>query len=179
MPFRSEPRLAAQAHLQRQSYYGVGTRVIAAVRMPTTYHKVRDAHSCRLMLNDHACFDAMRTPMARRGVIKRDLAIKAHMPLIGIALVSFLFFSLVVADWAGVGVDSVNAKNWYPYFISMLYAAGGLFVASLGRCNVFFSIHLHKNERVNASERARWNLLMVFLGTIAYPLYWRKFLKDQ
>ena len=55
--------------------------------------------------------------------------------------------------------------------ISVLFPIILLSVSSLGLL-IFYIIHVISNKNIESAERIAWILIFVFIGIIAFPIYW-------
>ena len=104
---------------------------------------------------------------------KNRLGLLAFLPLImSIGLLFYFLVSFVPSllrmQQAGEAADAVGLLSRMVPVLLVTILAGLVHLAVL----VYFIIHAISNQSLKAEERLMWILVFIFIGSLAFPLYW-------
>lgn len=101
------------------------------------------------------------------------LGVLTFMPpvLFIVYLVCFFNFMFHMIPLNGDFQTKFNPLNFLTAFLPLLLVVLCMVLFSLGLL-VYYIIHALNNKRMKSDDRILWVLLFVFVGLIAFPIYW-------
>ena len=109
------------------------------------------------------------------------LGILSFLPIIlTVVLLVYVFASFIPQMIKIDHLENEDEKAFYffSHFLPFIIGAILSSLLMLG-LKIYFIFHAVSNEQVRTEERIVWILLFIFMGTVAYPVYWFiRILKD-
>ena len=100
------------------------------------------------------------------------IGILSFLPLILFIGYFVLIFGFVFTMASNpTAAETTDPEIFIGSFIGM-FAMMGLMVVSTFGLLIYFIMHIVNNSKLDDNERLVWILITVFLGFIAYPIYW-------
>jgi len=112
---------------------------------------------------------------------------KTNKIVLGVlSLLPLLFLTLYMLTFAGIFTNTVNIhrpENGPPEFMvstffSSVTVLGAFFLTTIGLL-IYYLFHLACNPEFENDERFFWALAFLFIGSIAFPVYWYFKIKVQ
>lgn len=99
------------------------------------------------------------------------IGILSFLPIVLIAIyfVQFYTFFLNMLDWGAY--DEPDPREFFRTFMPIFLMILIKVLISIGLL-IYFLINLINNKKIDSGERIVWILTFIFVGFIAYPLYW-------
>jgi hypothetical protein len=102
------------------------------------------------------------------------LGILSFLPIIFTVILLVYVFTTFIPEMIrldGLEHDDEQAISFFSNFLPFIILAILSSLLMLG-LKIYFIFHAVSNEQVRKEERIVWILLFIFMGAVAFPIYW-------